>query len=154
MQRQFRRNIIFPLYRILCQLISTITTQVMQTYGDWQLQLQSSRLLSVVMLETFFLMWQLLSHRVTPPPRILVVGLCILLLRQFIPNMFRILSIILILVISQSTKTTHRLPLIRTKVVHRIDLSPLVNLRNYWYIDAKIIFLNGPVKLAWKVWSV
>ena len=41
---------------ILCHLISTITTQVMQTYGDWQLQLQSSRLLSVVMLETFFLM--------------------------------------------------------------------------------------------------
>ena len=36
--------------------VSPITTQVMQTYGDWQLQLQSSRLLSVVMLETFFLM--------------------------------------------------------------------------------------------------
>ena len=58
-------------------------------------------------------------------------GLCILILPQFIHNMFRILSIILILVISQSTKTTHRLPLIRTKVVHRIDLSPLVNWRNY-----------------------
>ena len=54
MQRQSRRNIIFPLIRILCHLIST--TQVMQTYGDWQLQLQSSGLLSVVMLETFFLM--------------------------------------------------------------------------------------------------
>ena len=58
-------------------------------------------------------------------------GLCVLILPQFIHNMFRILSIKLILVISQSTKTTHRLPLIRTKVVHRIDLSPLVNWRNY-----------------------
>ena len=56
MQRQFRRNIIFPLFRILCHLISTITTQVMQTYGDWLLQLRSSHLLSVVKLETFFLM--------------------------------------------------------------------------------------------------
>ena len=68
---------------------------------------------------------------VPPPPRILVVGLCILILRQFIRNLFRTLSIILILVISQSTKTTHRLRLIRTKVVHRIGLSPLVNWRNY-----------------------
>ena len=40
-------------------------------------------------------------------------------------------SILLILVFSQSTMTTHRLSLIRTKVVHRIDLSPLVNWRNY-----------------------
>ena len=78
-----------------------------------------------------FLLCQRLSHRVTPPPRILVVRLCILILRQFIPNMFRILSIILILVISQSTKTTHRLSLIRTKVVHRIDLSSIMNWRNY-----------------------
>ena len=105
MQRQFRRNIIFPFYRKLCHLTSTITTQVMQTYVDSQLQLQSSCLLSVVMLERFFLIRQLFSHRVTPPPCILVVGLCILILRQFIPNMFRILSIILIPVVSQSTKT-------------------------------------------------
>ena len=56
MQRKFRRNIIFPLFRILCHLISTITTQVMQTYGDWLLQLRSSHLLSVVKMETFFLM--------------------------------------------------------------------------------------------------
>ena len=45
--------------------------------------------------------------------------------------------------ISQSTKTTHRLPLIQTKVVHRINLSPLVNWRNYSCIAAEIIFLNG-----------
>ena len=38
------------------------------------------------MLETIFLMWQLLSHRVTPPPRILVVELCILILCQFIQH--------------------------------------------------------------------
>ena len=68
---------------------------------------------------------------VPPPPRILLVGLCILILRQLIRNLFRTLSIILILVISQSTKTTHRLRLIQTKVVHRIGLSPLVNWRNY-----------------------
>ena len=42
------------LNRILCHLVSTITTQVKQFYGDWRLQLQSSRLLSVVMLGTFF----------------------------------------------------------------------------------------------------
>ena len=129
MQRQF--SIIIPLYRKLCHLKSTITTQGMQTYGDWQLQLQSSRLLSVVMLGTFFPMGQLLPHRETPPPRTLVVGLCILILRQLIPNMFSILSIILILVISQTTKTTHLLPLIRTKVARQIDIPPLGNWRNY-----------------------
>ena len=61
------------------------------------------------------------SHRVTLPPRILVEGLCISILPQFIHNMFRILSIILILVISQSTKTVHRLPLFRTKVVNHTN---------------------------------
>ena len=79
----------------------------MQTYGDWQLQLQLSSPFSVAMLEAFLLMLQLLSHRVTSPPRILKVGLCISILPQFIPNMFLKLSIILIMVISYSTKTTH-----------------------------------------------
>ena len=59
----------------------------------------------------------------TPPPRILVVGLCILILRQFIPNRFRILSIILILVISQPTKTTYRLPLIQRLFIGSTSLS-------------------------------
>ena len=34
--------------------LSSITIQVMQTYGDWQLQLQSSRPCNFVRVETFF----------------------------------------------------------------------------------------------------
>ena len=57
-----------------------------------------------------------------------VVGLCGTSVNsQHVP----LLSVILILVLSQSTMTTQRLPLTQTKAVHRIDLSPLVSWRNY-----------------------
>ena len=131
MQRQFRCNIIFPLYRILCHLISTITTQVMQTYGGWQLLLQSSRLLSVVMLETFF------SNvtTVVPPCNTAAPytsgGTMYFnsppVYPQHVPHFVNY------------TKTGYQ-PVnedyappsaYRTKVVHRIDLSPLVNWRSY-----------------------